>query len=240
MVTSRGPTMIQRVSDLVRLKAIENPKDLALPKIIAVVDVRNPLLGQNGATRVFGPQKGVTAEQIHIFERALARLADVVAQQFGVDHREEPGAGAAGGLAFGLVSFCSATIKPGFDVVAQAIGLEEKMRDADVIIAGEGCLDRQTLEGKVPAGVAKLARKLGKPVYAIVGRADEDPKVRELFDDVYLLRRAGVSEEESVAHAAQLLRERALELAKVLRATPNPPSPGYGAAGAQRPTSNAQ
>jgi glycerate kinase len=190
----------------------------ALAKIIAAVDVRNPLLGENGATRVFGPQKGATADQIKILERALAKLADVVAEEFGFDHRDKPGAGAAGGLGFGLMSFCGATIRRGFDVVAESIGLEAKMKDADLVITGEGSLDRQTLEGKTPAGVARLARKLGKRVFAMVGRATEDRQARELFDGVYQNARAGMSQEENMKKAADLLRENARELAKAVAA----------------------
>jgi len=188
----------------------------ALAKIIAAVDVKNPLLGQNGATRVFGPQKGATPNQIGELERALTRLADVVAEQFGFDYRDKPGAGAAGGIGFGLMSFCGATIRPGFDVVAESIGLEAKMKDVDLVITGEGSLDRQTLEGKTPAGVARLARKLGKRVFAIVGRATEDRQALELFDGVYQNARAGMSEEENMKKAADLLRENARELANSL------------------------
>ena len=188
----------------------------ALAKIIAAVDVKNPLLGQNGATRVFGPQKGATPNQIGELERALTRLADVVAEQFGFDYRDKPGAGAAGGIGFGLMSFCGATIRPGFDVVAESIGLEAKMKDVDLVITGEGSLDRQTLEGKTPAGVARLARKLGKRVFAIVGRATEDRQARELFDGVYQNARTGMSEEENMKKAADLLRENARKLAKSL------------------------
>jgi glycerate kinase len=188
----------------------------ALAKIVAAVDVRNPLLGENGATRVFGPQKSATPDQIRILERALAKLADVVAEQFGFDHRDNPGAGAAGGLGFGLMSFCGATIRPGFDVVAGSIGLEAKMKDVDLVITGEGSLDRQTLEGKTPAGVARLARKLGKRVFAMVGRAAEDRQARELFDGVYQNARAGMSQEENMKKAANLLRENARELARRL------------------------
>src|SRR5262249_1540319 len=155
---------------------VEKPLDLKLPKIIAAVDVRNPLLGENGATRVFGPQKGVTPERISDFERTLTRLADVVTRQFGFDFRTDPAARAAGGLGFGLMSFCGAKIRPGFDVVDESVGLESKIKDVDFVITGEGSLDRQTLEGKTPAGVARLARKLGKRVFAFVGRASDDPE----------------------------------------------------------------
>jgi glycerate kinase len=185
-------------------------------KIIAAVDVQNPLLGENGATRVFGPQKGAKKDGLNVLEEALTRLADVVAQEFGFDYRDKPGAGAAGGLGFGLMSFCAAIIRPGFDVVAEAVGLESKMKDVDVVITGEGSLDRQTLQGKTPAGVARLARKLGKKVLAIAGRHDGDRQVRELFDEVYELACPGMSEKEQMKHAGELLREKAQEIAQEL------------------------
>jgi glycerate kinase len=221
------------VSELQGLTKIEAPVVAGVPpanstmqlarlplqlKIVAAVDVHNPLLGENGATRVFGPQKGAIKDKIDILERALARLADVVAEQFGFDYRNEPGAGAAGGLGFGLLSFCDAKIRPGFDVVAEAVGLESKTKDADLVITGEGSLDRQTLEGKTPAGVARLARKLGKPVFAIVGRAIEDRELREIFDGIYENARPGMSQEENIKHAAELLRENARDLAETFGA----------------------
>ncbi len=204
------------VTDLEDLSRIEKPQNLKLPKIIAAVDVRNPLLGDNGATQVFGPQKGASNDELKVLEQALTRLANVVAEDFGFDYRDKPGAGAAGGLGFGLMSFCGATIRPGFDVVAEAVGLESKMKNADVVITGEGSLDRQTLEGKTPAGVARLARKLGKKVFAIVGRNKGDRQVDELFDEVYELARPDMSEKEQMKLAGELLREKAQELASSL------------------------
>jgi glycerate kinase len=193
------------------------PVQLSLQlNIIAAVDVKNPLLGKNGATRVFGPQKGATKDNIDALERALTRFADVVAEQFGFDYRNEPGAGAAGGLGFGLLSFCGGKVRPGFEVVAEAVGLEAKMKHADLVITGEGSLDRQTLEGKTPAGVAQLAHKLRKPVFAIVGRATQDREVRELFDGIYENARPGMSQQENMSRAAELLCEHARELAKEL------------------------
>ena len=192
------------------------PLQSAVTKIIAAVDVRNPLLGENGATRVFGPQKGASKDELNILEQALTRLADVVAKEFDFDYRDKPGTGAAGGLGFGLMSFCVATIRPGFDVVAEAVGLESKMKEADVVVTGEGSLDRQTLEGKTPAGVARMARKLGKKVFAIGGRYDGNPQVRELFDGVYQLAQSGISEKEQMKHAGELLREKARDLAQEL------------------------
>jgi glycerate kinase len=222
------------VSELQRLTRIEAPVVAAvapasstsqptrLPpqlKIVAAADVRNPLLGENGAARVFGPQKGATADKVDILERALAKLADVVSKEFGVDYRDEAGAGAAGGLGFALMSFCGAKIRPGFDVVAEAVGLESKMKSVDVVITGEGSLDRQTLEGKTPAGVARLARALGKRVFAIVGRVSKDREVCELFNKVYELAQPGMSEKEQMARTAEVLRENARELAKTLSLT---------------------
>jgi glycerate kinase len=204
------------ISELQKLRRIQSPRNLWLPKIIAAVDVRNPLLGKNGATQVFGPQKGVSEDKVDILERALTRLADVVSKDLEIDYRDEPGAGAAGGLGFGLMSFCGAKIRPGFDVVAKAVKLEAKVKDIDLIITGEGRLDAQTLQGKTPAGVAQLARRLGKRVFAIVGSASEDRSVDEIFDKVYVLAQPGMSEKENMAHAAELLRENARELAKKL------------------------
>jgi glycerate kinase len=217
------------VSDLQGLTKIETPvvavvstanstmQPARLPlqlKIVAAVDVKNPLLGENGATRVFGPQKGASKSDLDNLERALTRLAEVVAKEFGFDYRNEVGAGAAGGLGFGLLSFCGATIRPGFEVVAEAVGLEAKIKEADLVITGEGSLDRQTLEGKTPVGVARLAQKLGKPVFAIVGRASEDRELREIFAGIYQNARPGMSQQENMKRAAELLRENARELAE--------------------------
>jgi glycerate kinase len=195
------------------MQAVRLPLQL---NIVAAVDVKNPLLGENGATQVFGPQKGASKSDLENLERALTRLSNIVATEFGFDYRDQAGAGAAGGLGFGLLSFCGAIIRPGFEVVADAVGLEAKMKDADFVITGEGSLDRQTLEGKTPAGVAALARKLHKPVFAIVGRASEDREPRELFDGLYQNTRPGMSQQENMKRAAELLRENARELAETL------------------------
>jgi glycerate 2-kinase len=212
-----GDREIKRVVELALLERIQRPKgreELKRQRIIAAVDVKNPLLGENGATQVFGPQKGASKSDLDNLECAMTRLADVVATEFGFDYRDEAGAGAAGGLGFGLLSFCDATIRPGFQVVAEAVGLELKMKDVDVVITGEGSLDRQTLEGKTPVGVARLARKFGKPVFAFVGRATKDPEVLNIFEGIYENARPGMSEKENMKRAAELLRENARELAE--------------------------
>jgi glycerate kinase len=186
------------------------------PKVVIAADVRNPLLGARGATQTFGPQKGGTPEQLEILESGLKRLADVVLHDLGKDFRDTPGAGAAGGLGFGLMSFCGAVLKPGFETVAEFVGLGSAIEESDAVITGEGRLDGQTLEGKAPAGVAELARQLGKPVFAIVGSSSETTVGRELFDAVFILARGKITPEESRARAAELVQERARELAEMM------------------------
>ncbi|MDQ2867935.1 MAG: glycerate kinase [Verrucomicrobiota bacterium] len=217
--------LVNGISELRELTRIARPSALAFPKIVAAVDVKDPLLGGRGATRMFAPQKGATPAQIKLLESALANLANVVARDLGCDFRDVPGAGAAGGLGFGLMSFCGAEIRSGFEVVAEAIGLEGMIGSVDVVITGEGKLDAQTLEGKAPAGVAWLARKLGKRVYAIVGEAI-DENASALFDGVLPILRASMSRTLAIKLTERLLRERAAELASALTAPSNKPARG--------------
>lgn len=186
------------------------------PQITGAADVRNPLLGERGATHVFAPQKGAKGDEIEILERALSRLADVVAHDLRLDQRDVPGAGAAGGLGFGLMSFCGARLRSGFDVVAQEIKLEDAIRETDLIVTGEGRLDLQTLEGKAPAGVARLGRKHGKRVYAIVGSSCGDSEAEDLFEKVLSLDYNFIGQSECMKRAPELLHERARELAQLL------------------------
>ncbi len=197
------------VTDLPRLAKIKRPNELELPPIVAASDVRNPLLGPEGASHVFGPQKGAGPEAVALLEQALTRLAEVAAESLGCDHRIFPGAGAAGGLGFGLLTFCGATLRPGFDLVAEMIDLRRKIAWSEVVVTGEGQLDRQTLSGKAPAGVARMARALGKSVFAIVGQSTEDKAAHEIFDGVLTLGEPG--------RTAELLEARARELAHRLQ-----------------------
>jgi glycerate kinase len=194
---------------LLNLARIESPDELSLPRITAACDVRNPLLGPSGAARVFAAQKGATPPQIEILERALTRLAEVAEQIFARDYRAIPGAGAAGGLGFGLLTFCGAQVRPGFEVVAEALDLRGRIERADIVITGEGKLDAQTLEGKAPAGIAQLARALRKPVFAIAGQATEDHAAHQLFDRVVTLDDSSPDYRD----AAFLLERRARDLA---------------------------
>jgi glycerate kinase len=215
-----GKTLSGRVTELETLAKIVGPAKGEVRwknvRVVAAADVRNPLLGAGGATQTFGPQKGADRAQIEALERALTRLADVVARDLGVDVRHEAGTGAAGGLGFGLLAFCGATIRSGFDVVAEAIGLEARIKSADLVITGEGSLDRQTLDGKTPVEVAKMARTFGKRVFAIVGLLDERAPSRSLFDAVYAVAKAGATAGENIRCAPELLREGARRLARDL------------------------
>lgn len=185
-------------------------------KIIVASDVRSPLLGDTGATAWYGPQKGLTrVEDREALEEALAHFANVVAATVGVDHRHTPGAGAAGGLGFGLLSLCAAEIRPGFEVVAAAIGLEDAVAWADLVLTGEGCLDGQTLQGKAPFGVAALARRHGKRVVAFAGQVDPSAvgELRPVFDDIVELSSAGCDISVSMHQAAALLRAASARVA---------------------------
>lgn len=135
----------------------------------AACDVDNPLLGQEGATAVFGPQKGVLASDVQVLDHALARWADVLARASGEDRRDEPGAGAAGGVGLAVVSALGGTLRPGFEVVAEAVGLRDLLAGADLVVTGEGRVDAQTVRGKAPAGVVALCGSLGVPVVVIGG-----------------------------------------------------------------------
>ncbi|MEM0895748.1 MAG: glycerate kinase [Verrucomicrobiota bacterium] len=177
-----------------------------LPEIVAACDVDNPLLGERGAIAVFGPQKGVTDEEVGRFENRLRHLADLVACDLGTDPRDVPGAGAAGGLGFGLLAFAEARLESGFDLVAGILGIEDAIRSADIVITGEGKLDEQTLMGKGPGGIARMAKEAGKPVIGFCGRAGAVDQLATLFDAVFPVSEATLPVEESMARAGELLK----------------------------------
>jgi len=141
---------------------------------VAATDVDNPLTGATGASVVFGPQKGASPDDVRLLDRALAHLAAVVHRDLGVDLRDEPGAGAAGGLGFGLMAFLGARVRPGTEVVSEALDLSARVRAADIVITGEGKLDEQSLRGKVPAGVLRLAREHSVPAVILCGERGSD------------------------------------------------------------------
>ena len=139
-------------------------------EIDVACDVDNPLTGPHGAAAVYGPQKGAGPELVEQLDRAMSHWADVVAATTGTDHRDLPGAGAAGGLAFGAVAVLGARLRTGAEVVQELTGLEEALAGADLVVTGEGSLDEQTLRGKAPAGVAAAAQRAGVAVVAVAGQ----------------------------------------------------------------------
>ncbi|CRF34777.1 Glycerate kinase [Brachyspira suanatina] len=144
-------------------------------KITVACDVKNPLYGKNGATAIYGKQKGVTEETFYILDDGLKNIAKIIKEKFGKEIDYMEGAGAAGGLGGGLVAFCNAKLKSGIDAVLDIIDFESKIKDASLIITGEGAIDGQTKEGKVPVGVAKRAGNI--PVIAIVGEIREGAEI---------------------------------------------------------------
>ena len=137
-------------------------------------DVDNPLLGEKGASYVFGPQKGATPEIVKILDKNLASFANIIESKLGKNIKEVPGAGAAGGLGFGLMTFLNAKLEKGIDLVIEYTKLREKVKNADFVFTGEGSIDFQTIFGKTPFGVAKVAKEFNIPVIAFAAHIGDD------------------------------------------------------------------
>lgn len=152
-----------------RIEPADGPNALRGVQVSVACDVTNPLCGPTGASAVYGPQKGATPEMVGRLDRALRRLADVIARDLYAEIADVPGAGAAGGLGGGLMAFAGGRLKPGIDLVIHAVKLRGKLDGADLCITGEGSLDAQSAYGKTAVGVARLARSLGVPTFALVG-----------------------------------------------------------------------
>jgi glycerate kinase len=217
-LTSDGEPIDPAPSNFLAIERIEPPDDDLPARIIAACDVRNPLLGPDGAAHTYARQKGAGDRIIGFLETAVSHLADLVAEQTGRDPRGMPGAGAAGGLGYGLAAFCGAELRPGFPLVAEALRLEEKIAACDLVITGEGRLDAQTLSGKAPAEVASLARKHGKRVALVCGECDPAGAARGHFDIVIALRDLEPDAGLSMRNAASLLAAAARRLAQWARA----------------------
>ena len=140
-------------------------------------DVTNPLCGEEGASAVYGPQKGATPEMVKDMDLWLSRFADLCVKKLGNDFKDYPGAGAAGGLGFAFLSFLNGRLRSGIELVMEATSLEEKIKNADIVVTGEGRLDGQSCMGKAPIGVAKLAKKYGKSVIAFSGCVTDDARL---------------------------------------------------------------
>jgi glycerate kinase len=176
-------------------------------RVEALFDAANPLLGPAGAARVYAPQKGASPDDVETLEAGMRNLAAVIERDLGADVRDLPGAGAAGGLGAGLAAFIGADLRPGAEVVFELIGLEEKMRGADLAITAEGELDAQSAFGKAPAEVARLAKRLGTPCVALAGRVSaSDEELRRLgITRAYAIRPEGMPLAESMRRARELL-----------------------------------
>lgn len=205
LLDARGKPIGEGGGALGRLDRIEvaglDPR-LRAVRIEVACDVDNPLAGAQGAAWVYGPQKGATPAMVRVLDANLRHLAAVLKRDAGVSILRLPGAGAAGGLGGGLVGFLGARLRSGVEMVMEAVGLEKQLRGCDLVVTGEGRMDGQTARGKTPAGVARMAKRLGIPVIAICGC---------LGDGVEAVRRVGID-----AYVATLSRPTAeADLARV-------------------------
>ncbi len=205
------------LADLEHIDVTTIDPRLADCDIILACDVTNPLCGPQGASAVYGPQKGATKEMVVKLDAALAHYAEVIERDLGIDVRDVPGAGAAGGLGAGLIAFLKARVLPGVDVVIQATGLIEHLKEATLVFTGEGRLDSQTACGKVPVGVARKAKAFGLPVIAIAGEIGSGYQAvyEQGIDTVFSIAPGPISFSQSTEMAEKLITdvaERAIRL----------------------------
>ncbi|MFW1839444.1 glycerate kinase [Acinetobacter gyllenbergii] len=182
-------------------------------------DVTNPLCGTNGASHIFGPQKGASPQQVLELDQALSHFADVTTQLLGVDQRNEAGAGAAGGLGFAARTFLKAEFRSGVEVIAELNQLTAKIQSADWVITGEGKFDEQTLNGKTPFGVAKIAQAANIPVIVIAGTLGQN--YQALYEHgitaAFSLTSGPISLEEACTNAAELVSARTTDIARLIQ-----------------------
>lgn len=206
---------------LARIEMAGRDPRLAEVEVLVACDVTNPLYGPEGAAAVYGPQKGATPEMVAILDRHLRHLADLIRRDLGVDVSTLPGGGAAGGLGAGLVAFCGARLSPGVQLVMEAVRLQQRLAGADLVVTGEGAMDRQTRFGKTPAGVGLLARRLGVPAVAVVGTigddVDEDVLQACGLDAVLSMVPGPMPLDEAMARSEQLLERAGERLGWLLR-----------------------
>lgn len=192
---------------------------IAGKEIIVACDVTNPLTGLQGASVIYGPQKGADEAMVENLDQNLDHFAEVIRSQLGREVSSSPGAGAAGGLGAGLMAFLDASLVKGFDMIAGVVGLEEKIRSADLVITGEGKMDAQTRFGKTPFGVAQLAKKHGKPVIGVAGTLDGDAGIlyESGFDLLMPIQEKPGDLESSLRDGEQLLERTGERLARLLK-----------------------
>jgi glycerate kinase len=160
-------------------------------------DVKNPLCGEHGAAHVFGPQKGASAEDVLALDKRAMKFAEISAKHFGYDRQDMPGAGAAGGLGYAFLQYMNADCKPGIELLLETIKYHEIVKDANLVITGEGSADRQTLMGKLPMGILQQSGHV--PVYLIAGRISDSEELLEAgFTHVKCINPDGISLEEAM------------------------------------------
>ncbi len=188
-------------------------------RIDAACDVNNPLTGPKGASAVFGPQKGATPEMVAGLDTNLIRYASVINRDLGVRVESVPGAEAAGGMGAALLAFLDAQLRPGIEIVMEAVGLEAAVQDADLVITGEGRIDSQTIHGKTPIGVARMAKRFGKPVIGIAGCLSTDAGVVHAhgIDAVFSVLSQVCTVEEALTNAAVNVRTASRNIAATLK-----------------------
>lgn len=207
---------LDRWTDLHSLTQIKIPqRERWFEEFAVAVDVNNPLLGPAGCTRVYGPQKGLKETEFEFAERCLGCLASIAQQELHVSTAAEPGAGAAGGLGFGLRTFLGARLEPGFELFAQLANLASRIQNADLVLTGEGAIDEQTLMGKGVGELAALCRKSNKPCFGLAGVVTDEQKARQLFTNVQSMT-AVTNVEEAKANAARWLEEIARHAAQAV------------------------
>lgn len=218
---SRGRELIPFGASLGLIKSIDSSlihPALKQTEIIAACDVTNPLLGKTGATRVYSPQKGASPAVVRRLETGMKNFADVTEKHFGADMRNHPGAGAAGGMGFGLMVFFGAKLVSGIDMMIAATKLGEQIRGADLLITGEGRMDSQSIQGKAPFGLLKLAKQHGVPVIAFCGSIqDEKLLYKAGFDSVTPILNEPMTLEQAMAESENLLYHAALRAARLLK-----------------------
>ncbi len=182
-------------------------------------DVTNPLTGKNGASAIFGPQKGATPEMVKQLDGYLAHFSKLIKGSLNIDVDSLPGAGAAGGMGAGLHAFCGAQLRQGIEIVTEALGLEALVKDATLVITGEGRIDSQSINGKVPIGVARVAKKHNKPVIGIGGSLTKDVDVvfDHGLDAVFSVLSSICTLEEALEHAAENLHNTARNIAATIK-----------------------
>ena len=176
-------------------------------EFLAACDVDNPLCGDKGASAVYGPQKGASADDVILLDKGLEHFAQLIKQQLNLDIKDVAGAGAAGGLGAGALIFLQAQLQRGIEIVTQTTNLAGKMEGADLVITGEGRIDFQTAFGKTPFGVAQLAKQKNIPVVAIAGSLGDGYQTLydKGFDEIYSIMNKSMSLQEAMDNAEELL-----------------------------------